>query len=140
MPFADTNYDTYFTKFSDLTAFLDKALYLAGGDSPSFPPYDVQINETTSAARITLAVAGYSPNDITVSLTGGRLVIDGAAPKVDEGGWTTSRRGISKRDFRLKFNVNQTYEVADATYDSGLLTITLVPTEVEKKQIPITVK
>jgi HSP20 family molecular chaperone IbpA len=92
-----------------------------GGDG--YPPYNVeQIGET--GLRITLAVAGFKTEDLTVQVEDNQLVIRGK--QGDDPNRVYLHRGIAARQFQRTFVLAEGIEVAGAALDNGLLHIDLV--------------
>ncbi len=90
--------------------------------SDGYPPYNVeQIGE--NALRITLAVAGFTMDDLSVQVEDNQLVIRGK--QVDEAGRVYLHRGIAARQFQRSFVLADAIEVFAATLDNGLLNIEL---------------
>ncbi|CAA7611957.1 Heat shock chaperone [Candidatus Terasakiella magnetica] len=89
-----------------------------------YPPYNIeQIGE--SGIRITLAVAGFSMDDLSVSLEDNQLVIRGRQVEEEEGR-IFIHRGIAARQFQRAFVLAEGIEVRGATLDNGLLHVDLV--------------
>ena len=87
-----------------------------------YPPYNVEkIGE--NRIRITLAVAGFAPEDMQVQIESNQLVIRGKAKSDDDRIYL--HRGIAARQFRRAFVLADGIEVQDATLDNGLLHIDL---------------
>ena len=78
--------------------------------------------------RISLAVAGFSPDDIIVTAQQNLLTVSGR--KTEEKTETSTKdvlyRGISARTFERKFSLEDHVEVEKAFYENGLLQIDLV--------------
>jgi len=92
----------------------------SGGEG--YPPYNIeQIGE--DGLRITLAVAGFSDDDLTVQIEDQQLVIRGK--QTDEPGRVYLHRGIAARQFKRSFVLADGIEVAGASLDNGLLSIDL---------------
>lgn len=92
----------------------------AGSDG--YPPYNVeQLGE--DALRITLAVAGFAPDDLSIQLEGNQLVIRGK--QAEETDRLYLHRGIAARQFQRSFVLADGIEVVGATLDNGLLNIDL---------------
>jgi HSP20 family molecular chaperone IbpA len=92
----------------------------ATGDG--YPPYNVeQIGE--DALRITLAVAGFSMDELSVQIEDNQLVIRGR--QAEETGKVYLHRGIAARQFQRSFVLADGLEVVGAALDSGLLNIDL---------------
>ncbi|MFN3521127.1 MAG: Hsp20 family protein [Phenylobacterium sp.] len=105
----------------------------------SYPPYNVE-DRGAGALRITLAVAGFSPDQLHVTVEDRQLVVagrreDGSA-KPDE---AYLHRGIAARGFVRSFVLADGMEVEGAILEHGLLHIDLVRPEPERlvKRIPI---
>ena len=90
--------------------------------SDTYPPYNVE-QYSDCHLRIVLAVAGFSPDDLTVQLEGNQLVIRGRQAPQDGG--TLLHRGIATRQFQRSFVLAQGIEVTGASLNDGLLRIDL---------------
>ena len=109
--------------------------------SNSFPPHNIiEVGETTT--QVELAVAGFAPEDITVTVENSVLTIEGSNEHTDtvDDSKTYRYRGISTRSFVKSWRLAEYWEVEDATFTNGILTVTLVkeiPEEKKPKQIEI---
>ena len=92
----------------------------SAGDT--YPPYNVE-QHSDSHLRIVLAVAGFSPEDLTVQLEGNQLVIRGR--QTPQEGGTLLHRGIATRQFQRSFVLADGIEVTGANLNDGLLCIDL---------------
>jgi HSP20 family molecular chaperone IbpA len=105
-----------------------------------YPPYNIeQIGE--DRLRITLAVAGFSGDDLTVAIEDNQLVIRGRQAD-DDTGRNFVYRGIAARQFQRSFVLAEGIEVTGAHLDNGLLHIELrrpLP-ETRVRNIPIDTK
>ena len=100
----------------------------------SYPPYNVE-DLGEGSLRITLAVAGFSPDQLQVTVEDRQLVVAG---RRDAGQTAKSEeaylhRGIAARGFIRSFVLADGMEVAGATLEHGLLHIDLVRPEPEKR-------
>lgn len=87
-----------------------------------YPPYNVeQVGE--ARLRITLAVAGFKPEDLSVQVEDNQLVIRGK--QADEPGRIYLHRGIAARQFQRSFVLADGIEVTGADMDNGLLHVEL---------------
>ncbi|WP_068878931.1 MULTISPECIES: Hsp20 family protein [unclassified Phenylobacterium] len=106
----------------------------------SYPPYNVE-DRGDGALRITLAVAGFSPDQLSVNIEDRQLVVtgkrDGQAPGKSEEAYL--HRGIAARGFVRSFVLADGMVVEGATLEHGLLHIDLARPEPEKRvqSIPI---
>lgn len=110
---------------------------VAKSQAEGYPPYNIeQIGE--NGLRITLAVAGFSMDDLAVALEDNQLIIRGRQNE-DEAGRIFLHRGIAARQFQRAFVLAEGIEVHNATLDNGLLHIDLVRPRPEPrvKTIPI---
>lgn len=108
--------------------------------STTFPPYNIiDIDENT--VKIELAVAGFAPEEISVMVERGVLSVEGEQAKSDDTQEKTYRhRGISTRSFKRSFRLAEFWEVGDAAFNNGILTVTLVqqiPEEQKPKRIEV---
>ena len=95
-----------------------------------YPPYNVeQLGE--NALRITLAVAGFSMDELSVQIEDNQLTVRGK--QVDDKERVYLHRGIAARQFQRSFVLAEGIEVAGAWLDSGLLNIDLVRRSVESR-------
>jgi HSP20 family molecular chaperone IbpA len=105
----------------------------------TYPPYNVE-DVGEGRIRITLAVAGFSPDQLSVTIEDRQLTIagkrDGALGKSDE---AFLHRGIAARGFVRSFVLADGMVVEGATLEHGLLHIDLARPEPEKRvqSIPI---
>lgn len=87
-----------------------------------YPPYNVeQIGD--NALRLTLAVAGFKPEELSVHIEDNQLVIRGK--QADETDRVYLHRGIAARQFQRSFVLADGIEVVGAALDNGLLNIDL---------------
>tara|TARA_R110000868_G_scaffold411785_1_gene710542 strand:+ start:18429 stop:18935 length:507 start_codon:yes stop_codon:yes gene_type:complete len=108
--------------------------------SEAYPPFDLQKLDD-SHFKITLAVAGFRPEEIEIVSQQNMLTVTGR--KVDQP--TDDKfvhRGIMIRSFERHFQIADFVVVENATFDNGLLTVTLrreVPEAMQPKKVEISV-
>ena len=109
----------------------------AKAGSDGYPPYNIE-QRGEDAYRITLAVAGFAEEDLSITLEDGHLVVRGRQVE-DTGERLFLHRGIAARQFQRSFVLADRVEVAEASLDHGLLHIDLArkPAEVKVQQIKI---
>ena len=113
--------------FDQFERTLDRVAKNAGD---GYPPYNVeQVGE--NGLRITLAVAGFKTEDLTVQVEDNQLVIRGK--QGDDPTRVYLHRGIAARQFQRSFVLAEGIEVDGAWLDNGLLHIDLVRPEVETR-------
>ncbi len=88
-----------------------------------YPPYNIEQTGERSFC-ITLAVAGFGDDDLSITLTNGELVIKGAQPD-DCNERTYLHRGIAARQFQRVFTLAVGVEVRQAYLEIGLLHVEL---------------
>jgi len=102
----------------------------------SWPPYDI-VRTAEDAYRITMAVAGFSESELTITLQPNLLIVAGNKPET-EGEYL--HRGIPGTSFERRFELADHVKVAHADLQNGLLTISLVrevPEEMKPRKISI---
>ncbi|MCW5771801.1 MAG: Hsp20 family protein [Rhodospirillaceae bacterium] len=113
--------------FDHIEEMLER-LSKAPGDS--YPPYNIE-QTGPDALRITLAVAGFAPADLAVTVENNQLVIRGKHN--EQGQRVFLHRGIAARQFQRVFVLADGIEVAGARLDNGLLNIDLVRPKPDSK-------
>lgn len=93
-----------------------------------YPPYNIEQTGETGL-RITLAVAGFSMEDLDIEVENNQLVIRGKQVEDEEKVYL--HRGIAARQFQRAFVLADGIEVREAFLDNGLLHIDLVRLEPE---------
>lgn len=111
---------------------------MAKGATEAYPPVNVD-EPAEGRLRITLAVAGFAPEQLSVTLTGRELAIRGQRPQQDESR-VFLHKGIAARGFQRSFVLADGLEVDNAALANGLLRIELrrIPPNLQIRQIPIT--
>ena len=117
-----------FLGFDHLEQMLERA---SKTSSDGYPPYNIeQISQT--GLRITLAVAGFTMDDLQITQEDNQLVIRGRQTD-DTHGRVFLHRGIAARQFQRIFVLAEGIEVAGAGLDNGLLNIDLVRPKAESR-------
>ncbi len=91
---------------------------------PSYPPYNIE-KTGDDAWRITVAVAGFAPDELNVEVRDGALIVTARKP-ADETARTWLHRGIATRAFERRFALADHVRVTGASQADGLLHIDLV--------------
>jgi len=101
-----------------------------------YPPYNVE-QIADDHLRITLAVAGFRPDDLEVEIEDSQLSVRGQ--QTDETDKVYLHRGIASRQFHRSFVLAEGLEVAGANLDNGLLAIDLkrVKASPKVRSVPI---
>jgi HSP20 family molecular chaperone IbpA len=117
-----------FLGFDHLEQMLDRASKNA---ADGYPPYNIE-QTTPSSLRITLAVAGFTMDDLQLTQEDNQLVIRGRQTE-DVQGRIFLHRGIAARQFQRAFVLAEGIEVKGAWLDNGLLHIDLARPQPETK-------
>jgi molecular chaperone IbpA len=102
----------------------------------SWPPYDI-VRTSDDSYRITMAVAGFSDAELTITHEPNLLIVAGDKPEED-GDYL--HRGIPASSFERRFELADHVKVSAASLQNGLLTIMLVrevPEEMKPRKIAI---
>lgn len=109
--------------FDRIADLMDRAL-TADVAQPTYPPYNIE-KTADDGYRISIAVAGFTPEELNVEVKDGTLLV--AARKGDEGqGKTYLHRGIATRAFERRFALADHVRVTGAAHEHGMLHIDLV--------------
>jgi len=109
----------YLLGFDHLERLLERT---AKSASDGYPPYNIE-QTGADCLRIVLAVAGFSADDLNVTVEDNQLVIRGR--QTETAGRTFLHRGIAARQFQRAFVLADGIEVAGAELKNGLLSIEL---------------
>lgn len=121
--------------FDRLLDLFDAAQRAEGEDH--YPPYNIE-RQSDDRYQISLALAGFSPNEITVTAEQNVLSIEGR--KTEAANKDYLYQGISARHFKRTFNLADYVKVEGASFENGLLQIRLVreiPEAMKPRRIPI---
>jgi len=105
--------------FEELERLVERASKSA---RDGYPPYNLEQHDD-GTYRITLAVAGFTEADLSVTEEDGQLIIRGGKPDNSEGAYL--HRGIAARQFQRSFVLADGLEVAGASLENGLLNVDL---------------
>jgi HSP20 family molecular chaperone IbpA len=115
----------YLLGFEHLERLLERTARTAGD---SYPPYNIEALDETGI-RITLAVAGFSKEELSVTEEDRQLVVRGR--QAEPNGKTFLHRGIAARQFLRSFVLADGIEVTAAALENGLLKIDLARKQVQ---------
>lgn len=123
--------------YDRLGSLIDSA-FRSADHSAGYPPYNIEVLDENRYA-ITLAVAGFSKEELNIHVENSVLTIAGKKCKDGEKRQYL-HQGIAYRTFERKFNLADHVEVSNAGVSNGLLTVSLVreiPEAMKPKTIPI---
>lgn len=107
--------------FDRLFDLIDESARWSGEDN--YPPYNIE-RTGEDHYQISLALAGFSPEDVTVTAAQNVLTVEGRQGENGEREYLY--KGISARPFRRAFSLADYVEVKNASFEGGLLKIDLV--------------
>ena len=117
--------------FEEVERLIDRAGKSA---SDGYPPYNIErvarTGESRELLRITVAVAGFTRDQLEITLEDSQLMVRGR--QLDDKSREYLYRGIAARQFQKTFVLADGIEVLHANLDNGLLTIDLVRHEPER--------
>jgi molecular chaperone IbpA len=123
--------------FDRLASMLDS---VTSAQQPAFPPYNIELLEKDKY-RITMAVAGFSEEDIQVQTENNTLTVSASRPEqTGDTKRTYLHQGIAERNFNRQFKLADHVKVVSATLANGLLQIELareIPEAMKPRAIPI---
>ncbi len=102
----------------------------AKSDNNGYPPFNIE-QKSANSYRITLAIAGFAEDDLSITVEDRQLVIRGKQSD-DETDRVFLHRGIAARQFQRTFVLADGVEVTGAATENGLLHVDLSKAEPEK--------
>ncbi|CUA97488.1 Hsp20 family protein [Pannonibacter indicus] len=120
--------------FDRLLSMLDSAT----SDTPSYPPYNIE-RTGENTYRITMAVAGFGNDDLSIEAKEHALTVKGEK-KSEETAGEVLYRGIASRAFERRFQLAEYVKVEGAHLENGLLHIDLlreIPEAMKPRKIEI---
>ena len=116
--------------FDRLAQLLDAA---GSFEVPTYPPYNIE-RVSDDEYRVTMAVAGFGQDDITVEVKQNTLTVTGKKADKTEAKVEFLHQGIAQRAFERRFQLADYVQVEGAELDNGLLHVAL------KREIPEAMK
>ncbi len=124
--------------YDRIADLMDRALS-ADVPQPTYPPYNIE-KTAEDAYRISIAVAGFAPDDLSVEVREGNLFV--TARRADDAAEKAYlHRGIAMRAFERRFALADHVKVAGAVYEHGMLHVDLhreTPEALKPRRIEIT--
>jgi len=122
--------------FDHLARMLDEATTF---ENPTYPPYNIErVGE--DEYLISVAIAGFKPDDVNIEVKGGDLTISGKKNEKPEAKKDFLHQGIAGRNFQRSFQLADHVEVSGAELNDGLLQIRLkriIPEALKPRTIAI---
>ena len=123
--------------FDRLTRLVDAATRVDTA-ALAYPPYNIE-KTGEDAYRLTMAVAGFSPEEVDVTVQENSLLVTGRAKKeVEDSRYL--HRGIARRAFERRFSLADHIKVVGATLENGMLHVDLareVPEAAKPRKVQI---
>ena len=116
--------------FDRLAQLLDNA---GSFEVPAYPPYNIE-RVSDDEYRVTMAVAGFGQDDITVEVKQNTLTVSGKKADKTDAKSAILHQGNAQRSFERRFQLADYVQVLGAELDNGLLHIAL------KREIPEAMK
>jgi len=120
--------------FDRMARLLDSAV---ADSKQSYPPYNIELVEENHY-RITMAVAGFSEDNLEITSEQNMLTISGKQDSDDERQYLY--QGIAERNFERRFQLEDHVKVTDARLENGLLHVELareIPEAMKPRKIAI---
>ncbi len=110
---------------------------IAKNGADGYPPYNIE-RIGDNGLRITLAVAGFTAQDLVIEVAENQLLVRGR--QIDDEARVFLHRGIAARQFQKSFMLAEGIEVKGASLDNGLLNVELERPSVEIKVRNVAIK
>ena len=123
--------------FDRLTRLVDAATHV-DNSALAYPPYNIE-KTGEDAYRLTMAVAGFSPDELDITVQENTLLVTGKAKK-EEAESRYLHRGIARRAFERRFSLADHIKVVGASLVNGMLHVDLtheVPEAAKPRKIQI---
>ncbi|GGL94844.1 Hsp20 family protein [Pseudooceanicola nanhaiensis] len=117
----------YLLGFEQLERLMERN---AKNGNEGYPPFNIE-QTSDNSYRITLAVAGFGEDDLSITVEDRQLVIRGRQSE-DMGERVFLHRGIAARQFQRSFVLAEGVDVGEATMENGLLHVDLNRAEPER--------
>lgn len=137
-----SNFDRFFVGADEIAKNLaENAAWLANNAASSYPPFNLKKIEDNKYV-IEMAVAGFSKQDIELTLEDNKLLIKGSTSTDTKGDETTAylHKGIADRGFSRQFTLADNVEIHNAHLINGMLKVFLehvIPESKKPKKIDI---
>lgn len=119
--------------FENLNRLVEFASRATDADN-AYPPYNIE-KLGDDRYVITMAVAGFAPSELDITVQENSLVVTGKSAETEAAGERSYlHRGIAKRAFERRFQLADVIKVTGASFENGLLHISLVREVPEHKK------
>jgi len=124
--------------FDQVADMMDRVLS-NDGTAPTYPPYNIE-KTADDAYRISIAVAGFTGDELSVEVKEGALLVSARKAEHEDTDRTYLHRGIATRAFERRFQLADHVQVTGAVHENGMLHIDLhreIPEALKPRQIEI---
>ncbi len=124
--------------FDQMADLMDRVL-ANDVQSQTYPPYNIE-KTAEDAYRISIAVAGFADQDLSVEVKEQALVVSARKTEEDDQERTYLHRGIATRAFERRFHLADHVKVVGASHENGMLHIDLereIPEALKPRRIEI---
>ena len=125
------DFGPYFRSTVGFDRMFDMLENLPSREDDSYPPYNIE-KTGEDTYRIVMAVAGFAPEELSITTRENQLLIVGKHAQDEQGHYL--HHGIGARAFQRQFSLADYVQVSDARLDNGLLAIDL------KREVPEALK
>lgn len=126
--------------FDRIADLMDRVLTTDMAQANTYPPYNIEKTDE-DAYRISLAVAGFTEDELGVEVKENALIVTARKSETEEtGNRTFLHRGIATRAFERRFQLADHIKVTGAVHENGMLHIDMVrevPEALKPRQIEI---
>lgn len=129
-----------FIGFDHLAGLIDKAS--RAEKQSTYPPYNIELI-AEDKYRITMAIAGFTEEELNIESKESTLVITGTKPNTKDSERSFIHQGIAERNFERKFQLGDHVKILDAHLENGLLHVDLereIPEALKPRKIAINKK
>jgi len=112
-------------------SLIDELLLQPTRNVQKYPLTDISYDKKTNIVFVEVALAGFSKDDVSVRLENGNLVISSAGVTAEEDDIEYVQKDIAFRSFERVIKLHEKYSKGkvNATFENGLLTVMIAPSE-----------
>lgn len=127
---------TLYPDNQDIFEEIEKIISKSFKSEPHYPPYNIY-SDKDGNTYIEMAVTGFSKDDINITLEDTELTISGTKKKDESDDKKYFYRGLSRKSFIHKFQINPKFKIDEVTLENGLLVIKFIKNQDLVKKIEI---
>lgn len=132
------NMSTYLDRqFKWLDDFFTTSIVNFHKEFRSWLPYNFSVNRKEGTAKFSVALAGFTASDLDVSYVDGMLTLKNKPADKEDEQVEYIHKGLASRLFEFVLPVNPLYQITEATFKNGLLTINFKKSESTSQKVEI---